>query len=120
MGVRSYKFSRLLLENKPFNQHALVALFSLLWPGDWKKHMGNINKQITLHNRKTDKQQSINHVSKNEFWVFVGLLSAAGGLGIRGSKLWKSERKAVPAGFLTADVGFDGANYMSKGRFDEL
>ena len=64
VGVRSYKFSRLLLENKPFDQHALVALFSLLWPGDWKKHMGRINRRIILDKIKMNRQQSTQQISK--------------------------------------------------------
>ena len=46
VGVQGYKFCCLCDGKKASDPHALMDLFALLWPGDWKQQLLVINKQI--------------------------------------------------------------------------
>ena len=61
-------------------------------------------------------------VSEHEFWVWIGIVIAAGGLSLPGDKLWKCKRNKyyIPAGYYTADVGFDAGKSMSNAIFSQL
>jgi hypothetical protein len=77
-------------------------LFILLWPGDWKYQLYNLNSQILTKNESNRRNQSrtrpITLVSENEFFVFLGIMVAAVPAGKGGAALFKCSRKRYNSG----------------------
>jgi hypothetical protein len=76
-------------------------LFLLLWPGDWKNQLNNLNVQIVTKNESNRRNQSrhraIALVSDNEFFVFIGIMIAAAPAGKGGAALFECSRKRYTA-----------------------
>lgn len=118
VGVQGYEFERLCGENKVGDHHALMDLFSLLWPGDWKDQMDNINNCIT---NKQKNGKDIDHISQCEFWKFMGIMIISASIGEGGAKLWpKDFNKDIPIGYQANNQAFDASKFMPYWRFTQL
>ena len=118
VGVQRYEFERLCGGNKVGDHHALMDLFALLWPGDWKDQMDNINSRIS-NKRKNGKD--IDHISQCEFWKFMGIMIISASIGEGGTKLWpKDFNKDIPIGYQANNESFDASKFMPYWRFAQL
>jgi hypothetical protein len=99
-------------------------LFLMLWPGDWKNQIHNLNTQILAKNESNRRNQSrhrpIALVSDNEFFVFIGIMIAAAPAGKGGAALFECSRKRYNSGVRKISAPINYSSHMSQRRFEEL
>ena len=70
-----------------------MKLFLLLWPGDWKKQLQQMNEAIERDYKKKCKHKhsvrQIKPVSAYDFFVFLGIIIISGAVG--GKTLFEKE-----------------------------
>ena len=64
---RKIKDRKLVDESMP-----LLELFMLLWPGDWKQQLHQMNMEIK--GRSNCGQRVYQPITEHEFWLFVGII----------------------------------------------
>ncbi|CAB9530215.1 unknown protein [Seminavis robusta] len=72
-----------------------LKLLQTLWPGDVKRQLEMINKQVDVENEERKKKkakQLINPVTMHDFWKFIGVLISAGAFRLGGQQLWEREK----------------------------
>ena len=50
----------------------LLELFMMLWPGNWKQQLQQMN--IEIKGRASRRQRVYHPISEQEFWIFVGII----------------------------------------------
>ena len=97
----------------------LAGLLIHLWPGDWQKQLGRLNKKIDTENEELtlgfcrQSVRPIRHVSPNEWWVFYGLILVARIYGRQGN-LWDCK---APEG---KEPKVDMNDHMLEYRFQQI
>jgi hypothetical protein len=82
--------------------HPYLDLFLLLWPGDWRKQLHQLNCAIEKDfNSKSKHKHSIQHikpVTANEFFIFIGIIIISGAFGKGGKLLFEKESDRLKDG----------------------
>ena len=98
-----------------------MKLLQKLYPGDWRQQLRQLNKWIESNNvkRAARKQRKYNLVSQSEWWIFHGILIAAGPEGAGGTHMFETARSYRTATVPT-DYGLRGRGCMAQYRFKEI
>ena len=105
----------------PYN-FPFLTLFKVLWPGDYREQIQNMNKWISDENKrlKASNGKTIRDVNEQEFWKFIGILIFAGAVKKKGCQLWEPEKKKYRRASARIDLGPKGMNVMPFYRFKKL
>ena len=70
-----------------------LDLFLLLWPGDWKQQLAQMNEEILKEYKTKSKNKfgvhSIRPVTPREFFIFIGIIIFTGAVGKGGKQLFE-------------------------------
>ena len=101
-----------------------LKLLQTLWPGDWCQQLNRLNLYIeTDYNKTKDSKRRMSSVSKNEWWVFIGILIGAAPLGKGGNLNLFDHYESESHSFVERiNLGHhkNGKGYMSLDRFKKL
>jgi Transposase IS4 len=107
-------------------QYPYLKLLQRLWGGDWMHHLVQLNQRIDAindENKKTKKKNvsTIRQVTQREFWVFIGLMIAAGAHQFGGSHLWeKLDHRTDWTITEPINYGIGGKEVMAEYRFQQI
>jgi Transposase IS4 len=97
----------------------LLSLIIHLWPGNWETQLKNLNYRISKSNVDLQDKSTVgrcrkmNLISKNEFWIWFGILLAARIEGRKGDMWEKNE----PEGYAKK---VDLSSFMTRSRFTDI
>jgi hypothetical protein len=104
--------------------HPFMDLFLLLWPGDWKKQLQQMNEAIERDFKKKSKHKhsvrQIKPVSAYEFFVFLGIIIISGAVGKGGKALFEKEGDRLKDGVFMLSPVIDLSPHMSMRRFEDI
>jgi hypothetical protein len=113
----SFKETKANNENENGNYFKLVEH---LWPGIWTKQLKQMNNEIRKRNNYAGSNRKIREVSKNEWWVFIGILVLGGAIGRGGDRLWGKDDGLSFSQAINLGPGPNGQDVMSKFRFNQI
>jgi hypothetical protein len=101
-----------------------LELFLLLWPGDWKKQLIQLNDEIQKDFKNKSKNKAgvrpIRPVTPNEFLVFIGIIIFAGAVGKGGKNLFEGEKDRQKEGVHLMSPRIDVTPHMPLRRFEDI
>jgi hypothetical protein len=99
-----------------------LRLLQKLWPGDWKQQLKQLNAKIAVDNVTGRFKQKVNHVSEQQWWVFIGILISAGPHGKGGKRLWEKQSQSNGFFGMTHPINYGpgGLNIMPYYRFNDI
>jgi hypothetical protein len=94
-----------------------------LWPGNWEDQLDRMNNRVEAHNLQLSQKKrnagqrykKVKEVTKNEFWVFFGIMVSARIHGRQG-QVWDDEDEE-PEGI---EQPINLGHHMLKYRFDDI
>ena len=106
------------------HHNSLFDLLLTLWPGDWRKQLSNLNKEILMlaDKRKSNKKKSrtTKFVTEHEFWAFIGIIISAAATGKEGKGIYDSTSKRLSDGKRLVSQCIDYFIFMPQKRFEVL
>jgi hypothetical protein len=132
IGVRDVewdKFKRLssTIKSSKKNGETLqpyLELFLMLWPGDWKKQLIQLNDEILKDYKNRSKNKAgarpIRPVSQKEFFIFIGIIVFAGAAGKGGKNLFEGEKDRQKEGVNLMSLRIDVSLHMPIRRFEDI
>jgi hypothetical protein len=104
--------------------YPFLDLFLILWPGDWRKQLQQLNSAIERDYKNKSKHKhsvrQIKAVTANEFFVFLGIIIISGALGKGGRMLFEKESDRLKDGIFRMSPVFDLSPYMAMRRFEDI
>ena len=101
-----------------------LKLLQTLWPGDWCRQLDRLNCYIeTDYNRAKDSKRRMSSISRNKWWVFIGILIGAAPLGKGGNlNLFDHYERESHSFVERINLGHhkNGKGYMSLDRFKKV
>jgi hypothetical protein len=104
-----------------------LKLLQKMWPGNWEQQLRQLNNKAAAENATHSGKnwREIHPVSKQEWWVFIGVLISAGPQGKGGNKLWERSTSTQREGFygMTKPINYGpngGLNIMAEYRFKQI
>jgi hypothetical protein len=127
------KFNRLSSYAKAFTKskgsslekpQPFMDLFILLWSGDWKKQLQQLNEAIERDYKKKSKHKhsvrQIKAVSANGFFVFLGIIIISGAVCKGGKSLFEKDSERLKDGIYRLSPVIDLSPYMSMRQFEDI
>jgi hypothetical protein len=101
-----------------------LELFLLLWPGDWKQQLAQLNEEILKEYRTKSKNKvgvrPIRPVTQREFFVFIGIIIFSGAVGKGGKNLFEKEQDRRKEGVFRLSPSIDLTPHMPMRRFEDI
>jgi len=109
------------VKNRPY---PYLELFLLLWPGDWKKQLEQLNAAILNEYTKKSKHKhsvrAVKAVTANEFFIFIGIIILSGATGKGGRELFEKESSRLKEGNFRMCPPIDLSPHMAFRRFEDI
>jgi len=101
-----------------------LELFLLLWPGDWKQQLAQLNEEILKEYRTKSKNKvgvcPIRPVTQREFFVFIGIIIFSGAVGKGGKNLFEKEQDRRKEGVFRLSPSIDLTPHIPMRRFEDI
>jgi hypothetical protein len=104
--------------------HPFLDLFLLLWPGDWRKQLHQLNCAIEKDFKSKSKHkhsiQYIKSVAANAFFIFIGIIIISGAFGKGGKLLFKKESDRIKDEVFRRTPSIDLTPFMAMRCFEDI
>ncbi len=101
-----------------------LELFLVLWPGDWKQQLAQLNDEIIQEYRTKSKNKvgvrSIRPVTQREFFIFIGIIIFSGAVGKGGNNLFEKEQDRQKEGIFRMSPNIDLTPHMPMRCFKDI
>ena len=99
-------------------------LFLLLWPGDWRSQLAQLNDSIVrdyaMKSKNKPNARRIKPISESEFFTFFGIIILSGAMGKGGSLLFEKEMDRQKEGVFRMTPCINFSPYMGLRRFEDI
>jgi hypothetical protein len=115
--LASYAKPSLKKESSSERPYPFLELLLLLWPGDWKKQLSQLNAAICTEYRNKAKHKhsvrQVKPVSANKFFIFIGIIILSGAIGKGGRLLFEKESSRLKDGTFRMSPAIDLSPFMA-------
>jgi hypothetical protein len=101
-----------------------LDLFLLLWPGDLKQQLAQMNEEILKENKMKSKNKvgdrSNRPVTPREFFIFIGIIIFSGAVGKGGKQLFEKQCDRQKEGVFHMSPTINLTPYMAMRQFKDI